>query len=827
MIMDTILIRKFVSELVNDSRLAEINDKNILLFFTVLADLEILDVAVFLDFNDVVSDIEFLVNKISDKERKRILLDGLHIFNHEINNVSNNTLLIIWRRITDLLIITDAKLVFEELIYQLNSIGRNNEASHISEEVNKLIESLCNFKAGFSIYNPFAGLGSFSLNLPQNSFYLGEEINVNNSVIANLRLLINGKIDFAIIKNVNSLNRFENNLDLFTSEGVLKVDYTVEEGRKFDIAISIPPINLKGRDGKSLNTRILMEGIALINDTGKLIYTFSHSALGEKPFQELLMELCAKDILEGIVSLPARTFHQIGIKTCIIVINRAKKNIGKVRIVDANVFIDANRGNKEAIKFDETLDAYSTNSNINGAISIDNDNLLSFQSFYPENIIYQILTPQIENGVEFGDLILIEKQFLRNLNEDSSRYPRVNFSDLNNNIKLDYRNIKIDSIKKNDLILNSSCFLIGTFNGQLKFSYFKFEEEIHICSGNMIAVIVDEEKIRIPYFAKQLTENYLQEQIRQATKGSAIQRVSKSDLLKVKIVLLNFLEQKQQEDGILKFFHDSDRNLQLLSSLEDQLYEQTVYLRHSIAGPTRNILSLMKKMMLIIDNNPDKFIGEIANAKLNSTDRYSFKDMREIVERDLIKVENVVKNQLDIQQQIADSKLQIMDIDAFLADYTHNLQEVHPQITIAYESFVPYLLDDIAKEDYVTILGNQELLSAMLDNLFENARQHAFDEGIEKKFFINLNYDEDTGKLYFEVANSGKNFPIGFGFKEFITKNKKSNESNGNGFGGWYIFQVIKHHNGSLEIVDNTIFKSEIAEGYATSFYIQLPLLQD
>jgi len=706
--------------------------------------------------------------------------------------------------------------IVDDVIYRFSMAqGRTGGGFLQPLELSRMMLALADLKKEDNIYNPFAGLASFGVRLDQKHNYYGQELNATSWVLGMLRLMAHNQLSESKFTRSDSILEWPDNSE------------------KFNLIISSPPFGMRlGNQYRDIHPNIrtteqflIEKGIKSLKENGKLIALLPQGLLFRGMHEQRLRRyLVEKDLIDTIISLPGGLLLNTGIPLIILVLDRAKKLPGKVKFVDAKKFIIAN-GPREKILNDYSLISLinSESEDDNVVKIVDNDQIhhndynLSAARYFQKHI----------DGVKLADVVSVKKILTRNLSDDISIYPRINFSDLNNNIKLDYRNISIGEIKRNDFLLNESCFLLGTFNGQLKFSYFEFEQKIHICSGNMIAVLIDEQKVTVPYFAKQLTEAYLQDQIKLATKGSAIQKVSKSDLLKVDIKLPDIKDQERQAEEILKYFHDEDRNLQLLSSLEDQLYEQTVYLRHSIAGPTRNILSFMKKMMAIIDVNPKMLVGEIAEARLKSTDRYSFGNMREIVERDLLKIENVVKNQLDIQQQIAESKLGTMDIDAFLSEYTHNLKEVHSNIKISYESFVPYLSDDIDKKEYVTILGNPQLLGTMLDNFFENARHHAFGKELENKFLVNLHYDEDSGRLSFEVANSGKSFPKDFGFKEFIAKNKKSNDSTGNGYGGWFIYQVIKHHKGDFEIDDNSIFKPEIADGYTTSFHIQLPLVQD
>lgn len=808
--MDRMMVRYDIRGFIGDARLTRVNDLSILLFFVALRKEEIVDEGCFVGNHDKQIGLKSEILRKSDPKKVEILLTANEIYGAEINKMQSDLLLHIWRRIDSLFVVADATVIFEELLSQIDSFSRYNESGTSSEELAKFITEICMAKVGLSIYNPFCGFGTLALQFPIGCSYYGEEINFRNSAIANLRLLVHDKAESSMVENLDSLKKSE-------------VSFT----HKFDIVTAIPPFNLRSNNGKLQNVNILELGLKSLTNSGKLVYVLSSSVLNDRACSEILKSLCGQDILEGIISLPVGMLPKIGIRCCVLIINKSKERKGFVRMVDASEFGRVPKGNADSAKFTDTLSAYYSSIDTDAGINVKNEDLLALENLIPEHLFHQSFSSNIDHAYKLGDIVLEDRPCIRQLNDLPSKLPRINFADLNNNIKLDYRGLKPQEVKKNDYILNRSCFLLGTFNGSLKFSYFEYKGELYSCSPNVIPVILNDQIASLVYFAKQLTEPYVQQQIRYLTKGSAIQKVSKSDLFKVAISILPLDEQDRQKEVLLKFFHEADRNLQVLASLEDQLFEQTAYLRHSIAGPTGNILSFFKRMMRIIDQNPDMQAKEFEAAKLKQSDRYNFRDMRKIVERDLIKIENIVKNQLDVQEQILSSELRVMDIDGFLMNYVGKLSVVHPNVEIKYESFVPFLLEDYNKADFVTILGNPDLLRTMLDNLFENARQHAFSEAIERKFLVKLFYDEDSGELSVEVANSGKRFPEEVDFKSFITKNKRSANSSGDGFGGWYIYQVIQHHKGGLDIEDNSIYKEEISDGYTTSFHITLPLVNE
>ena len=111
----------------------------------------------------------------------------------------------------------------------------------------------------------------------------------------------------------------------------------------------------------------------------------------------------------------------------------------------------------------------------------------------------------------------------------------------------------------------------------------------------------------------------------------------------------------------------------------------------------------------------------------------------------------------------------------------------------------------------------------MLDNLIDNAVKHAFNSDKQKNkikisLMTSLN-DNSDNEICITVSNTGKPFPNDFKKEQFIRKGIKAGKNSGDGFGGFYINEIIKHLNGNFEIfndVDNSDF--------TTHFEINFPI---
>jgi type I restriction-modification system DNA methylase subunit len=124
----------------------------------------------------------------------------------------------------------------------INSKGKSEgEFSSQPKELSELMLSFIPQKKLISIYNPFSGYASFGLNLPEDSSYLGQEINGKVWAFSKLRLLANKVKNRCLIENVNVLDSWAKGTSI-TSDGFNGLS---KNESKFDFIVSNPPFNVK------------------------------------------------------------------------------------------------------------------------------------------------------------------------------------------------------------------------------------------------------------------------------------------------------------------------------------------------------------------------------------------------------------------------------------------------------------------------------------------------------------------------------------------------------------------------------------------------------
>lgn len=711
--------------------------------------------------------------------------------------------------------------------------------SSINILISRLLTSDFPIDSGsISIYDPTVGHGStlisFDDTLPDvNKSYYGEEINYELAALSQLNLYIHGVDDYNIVGG-----------DILRSSEFARGNSLTQ----FDIVVSHPPFRLKHETGNysddiynrwddsvgrylrsNADPAFVLHVLHSIKagGIGAILTNQSFYSSSVKAIYNTRKYLIDHGYLSGIIKLPAGLLTGTQIPVSLLIIdknaNRSRKGI---------FFIDASADFEKISRYRNALsgegisrivrswkqqsekksysrlvtteDVVANNYNLNAALYFSD-----------------ILTPDDSSDkLKLRDVLTFIRPNRDEVN--GSSYSFVSGSDLNNNIRLKVDKLKSQTYKRGYTILDKDSLLISTIGGTFRFSYFVYENQAISCSPAIMAFEVDEEKVLLNYLAKQFTEDYFQQQVSAYATGIT-GRINLNTILDLFIKVLPLNDQKRMDNAILNFFHKADKNLDLVEEYNVKAFEENAFLRHSIAGPLSNVFKFYTNLIEIIEKNPFVTAQEIWHTKLKSYSSFDFAKMNEIIKRDLTMIKDSLLKQ-DAVTKIQDAPLEPIDIDMFFTQYVELNKADQAGVEISYESFVPYLNDDIIKEDYVMVKANLDLLRIMIDNFIDNAVKHAFDGVDDKRVVIELTYDEENGEFGFGISNSGHPFPENFSLEDFVAKERKAGKNSGSGYGGWLINAIITKFGGTLAMEDNSIFKPELHQGLLTTFIVTLPL---
>jgi len=710
--------------------------------------------------------------------------------------------------------------IFDYLLYKLTlTQGRMSGESILPYEISKFIMDLIDLPENSKVYNPFAGLASFGVLNNKAHKYYGQEIHQITWAYGVLRLIAHDKMKSSVyslgdsIKSWNPLNE------------------------SYDLIIGNPPFKLRNftydsaivGNVNSLEEYMIVRGIDNITNQGQILSIVSNSFLSSATSEYKLRKyLLDTDILDTIISFPGGLLKNTAIPFSAILINNDKKIKDCVRFIDTKYIIDPKT------KRDKKLDLNKVNLNSDG-FPQKSIRLISNQEIIESdyNLDYRRYFLDGTEGVRLSSCATIIKG-KRLIRGRKGKFIRIR--DLKND-KLDF-NLILEEVEDKEITgpvyeISESCLLIATRWESMKPTYFEFKGVPILVSQDIVALKVNEEVINIEYLINELYAESVLKQVEAYRYGVTVKTLAKKDLLNLQLIIPELNEQvakiKGVREGIAK---QKEKDLVLFKriyGLENEINEQNSYLRHVLAGPASNLSHAYKNMMTILysnvfDKNPKVLQLKVSEKHPNTLERYF-----EIIGRDIEKITVAVSSKLNVSTRINNTKLKPIEITSFLRQYVDEISENGDKIyDIKFEIDEESFLDSSGDPEPAYILGNESLLRDLLNNAISNAVVHAFSPKRNNRIEVFLIRDTDVeseNELQILISNSGNPIPPGFSFKGFVGKGTKFGVNAGEGFGGWYIYEIIKKLSGSLGIIDETGPEGLPETDLATSLEINFPII--
>ncbi|OYU56726.1 MAG: hypothetical protein CFE25_05730 [Chitinophagaceae bacterium BSSC1] len=738
--------------------------------------------------------------------------------------------------------------IFDDLLFKLLKFnGRISGELVLSEELNRFVGSLIDFSKSdletsasewpfHNVYNPFAGLASFGKHFKQEDdiLYYGQELNHTIWLIGTLRLLAYNKPTQFFVE--------EDSLENWKGAFIEKRDPIWLENTKFQLVISNPPLGLKlpiqivGRFGpiKTYEHFLIEKGIESLKETGKLIAVITPTFLSRLGSEERLREyLIENDLIEMIISLQSGIIMNTDIPLVIFIINKNKKESekGVVKFVDAKKLAEKSKNLNESSLLTEVRSEKESDI----LRIIPNETIVSYRYNLDSGRYFQ----KIYDGVQLKEL----GQIIRGRNDGENLFGKfIRIRDLKENAldnQIAINNIEDSAIPRQALKISESCILIAARWKTLKPTYFNYEGTPIYINPDIIAFKLDETKCDIVFLINELHSGYVLEQIDNYRIGSVIPTIRKEDLISIFISIPEIgkksLEYQKSlvKQRLYSLAEEKKRELNLFNKihgLEAEIFEQNTFLRHTLAGPASNLrdsVSNIRTILLekIIPHYPNLFDLKISEKHLKSLGDYI-----SIIERDAEKIVQTVSSQLKVDTGVQSKKLEQIEIYEFLENYSAEYNERRGlNFKTEFQFDKEVFINENGDRIKTYILANKDLLSDLFDNLVNNAVKHAFlpDDKNRIEIYIMKNTEfEDQDEISILFSNTGKPFPENFSFEDFIRKGAGFGLNAGDGVGGWYINEIIKRLNGSLDMIDETGSEGLPGTDLATSFEITFPILE-
>lgn len=725
-------------------------------------------------------------------------------FSSSLDKLNDNDILNIFSLFSNLPIDDENfSTIFDELLYTYSkSRGKHAGEFILPREIAEFLCEVADVKENAKVYNPFAGLASFGVFFNERIQYIGQEINTSIWAIGYLRLLAHNKSFSSVYKLEDSVVNFEEHI-------------------KCDLIITDPPYYLNNFSDKYrlAESFVLSEGINKLTNDGKLIMLVPTGFLFKSGIDNNIhREIVDNDYLETIIELPSSLMPHTSISVSVMIINKNKTYKDSIKFIDATKsFIILN--NKDRI--------------------LDKNNLLSLVNSYAYPNQIRIIKKEKVREYDYNlnprryFETEIEGETLINL---ITHYKGEKFTGKGNGRLVKLRDLKdnpIDYILTSDMLIDEdlpqrtitkieeSCLLISTQFKTLKPTFFKYQNEPIFLSSGIEALIVDENKIDIEYLIHELNSDYVVDQIKYLNIGTSLPRLSRKDLLRIKIKLSTIEEQKAKVQGIKQAFLRSKRAelemQQEILGLKDESFREYASLRHTLG----QYLNALKSNVA----GTARFIANNVNTNINLDTVYS-KNLNRTFGEHLSGLEGIIDSMSKLLQNFdqdeAKKEIRQHDVSNLIKESQNRFKDPEKfnfeELFIDKESFT--MMEEDGAELLPIIDINEEDFFNIFSNVVSNAKEHGFkDINNDNIIRTTLSFENETNMCVVEISNNGLPFAEGFYFKDLTTRGEKTANSGGSGIGGSDIKEIMRKYGGTFELDNNRL------ADFPVKYILKFPLL--
>ena len=770
-------------------------------------------------FLDIIIEIVEIL-KCEEESHLRILLDyhnRLELDLKELSAADTFEILSIIDSLDDKYLKDNCGLLFEFLLKHIHDgvDKRGNEGSQ-PIELTQLAMTFCP-NGRVRVYNPFSGFTSAALFLPKDVYLYGQEANVPTREFAALRLMAHGKLDKVHLQvPPNSLT-----------------DWLDPSVYHYQFIVSTPPFGMRINKNLDIQTsqktvdsyclEKCLSSLPMCPGKAKAVITVPLGVLfrggQDKPLREKLIK---SDLLESIILLPSSLFTNTSIPVALVVLNREKNTLGHVKMVDASNCFKELSAKKRKLDVNSVTELLETESAISKLVTADDIKSNDFDLSVKRYLLDYSFEEKGDKVVKLGEIIsFLKLPFTKSAEKAKGSFVSIKHlaSDPFNHKKT-FEDLGVTEIRRGMQKASESCLLLLLVHKPLRPTYYESTSASVYISRDIAACSVNQELVDLEYLIHELSKDYIQKQIESFAIGTAMMRISRKDLLNLKVKLPTLIEQKAMVKG-LKQGHVNLKLEEAKQTAKDlevdgKVFDQLASLKHSMGKPLLNLNSsikiISKAILRISDSGEQVTLESKVSNRLNLSIRDTFGNMTS----DLKLISNLLENS---ENEFDPSTYDLASIEMCktLENFLQKVQSSHPHFKISL-TFSDLITAELKKK--VFIKANEDLLYILFNNIVDNAIRHGFiniqKESYHLKIDANIN-DEKNLKILF--SNNGEPFPINFDRSKFIRKHVKSETTGNTGIGGSDIKNIIDHLEGKFDLDLNNP-----NEDFATIYVITLPI---
>lgn len=671
------------------------------------------------------------------------------------------------------------KEAFETILARIVE-GENREYGSFIQPaaVTRLVADLLGYEGKGSVYNPYAGLASYAVEMNVLSDYHGEERNQETRALGMLRLAAHGIDPESLSVKDSYMQGFDGDC-------------------KYDYVVATPPFSGlirkgdKGFDPDKYHTYyrdFLFRGSKMLSTNGKLAgvfpLSFIYSEQGEP--RELRKYLVTNHLVSTVILLPNAIFFNTSFPTVVVILDGAKKGEG-VKFIDASTLYEKVR-HRSVLDLDKIKEAIGCEDGVHTKVVsyeyVANPNQGGY-SLYPSMYIDEGESrPEGYIAVKASDVL---NRIIKKSREDTrgirghmltpKDLPDMAFAN-----PISASDLPEQDIPEDARSVSRSCVFITRFT-PLRPTYVSVQEGETLYYGpNLEALIYDD----TPTVYRPL---FLYEWARKANKlvtAATMLRVDLDEACMLDVFLPGTVsEQKALYERMLREFKDArakELGLENVIAAQREDYMRTLHFRKHDLGNSLAAVSLNVRVL-------SKFLSDQKLYDMPVNPHYP------------LTVGQQMEDLIRLLKQMNDNISGLLDEEPFGRPEKIDLVARLEAIPDGGDYTVKVTKDFDEKQAFASI--NAGDLNKVIENIIGNAVKHGFKGGSGHKVVVDLSYDAKDRKYVIAFKNDGIPMPDGFDTIRYGTVGDKSVDSNGSGQGGAIVKGIVEHFGGSVEVVND------------------------
>ena len=703
--------------------------------------------------------------------------------------------------------------VLDIALYKFSS---NHSAGQFSQPVEfaELASALVDSK-NKNIYNPFSGLMSFATSMKEYASFTGVEKDSFIAEISKFRMFL---------------------ADIQDKVSCIQGDVTEWANQSYDIILSNPPLGAPisvNDDSRPIRSEwfCLKNFESQTNGNGVLFTFVVPSVLFETTrAKEIRRELTERNYLDTVISLPANLLRPYtSISLVALLLRKDREKDAPIKMLDATEF---NKGDKKKPVLDvDAVVRCLNNPSPDKCVCITQDDIRQRDYTWSVEKYLNPIRESFPEGYEvvsLGDVVeLIRGE--RHFEENSGHLAQI--AELASGGEDCIRTV--DSFEtSNDLShatkITEPVILLSSIR-LLKPTYCEASSENPIfLQPNLWACRITQNWISPTYLCLELSRRFV------PTTGNVIPRISRADLLGMKIAFPSVGQQRSFEEQN-NLYKEAAYNAKLSKAKEmglqeviDKMKDDYINVirarKHDMRPYIRELGSFERMMRQYIRDVEESNLASKMTSLLDQH-KISLDKLKDLVDIFSEEQQFGETEYFNINEYFVDLEINHDEKTGYWIEYDRDDNALSEIIPIPYgeprdKNFMPLdhnsveykmAIEEMYKFPIVVDINHVDF-ERLVRNIIENAVTHGFTDSNRKDYGIGIDLTIDMNKEMFQIdfSNNGTPLPTGMDKQRYGILGEKAGTTGGTGRGGYIVKSIVEHYHGDYDVFmdgENTVIR--------------------